>query len=243
MSVSAPQLNLDALQRLRTGAEVLTYGCAGKEDRWQAIDDYANASPDGRWMHLQTFETKADDELVGAFLMSASNPRYRGGSAGMTQSSWGPSWPGPPTPTSWPVPPTGPPPASRAPAAPPRALVPGLRAPTAAEAALLPAGSIIGDDSDEAIHAYLKAVGGDWVDECGDSVGSNWAGSEDEIVLRVGDGTQPGAYLAPDCSPDALVDLLLSRADLRDALAARVPALRDLADALRELVGLQGGGS
>jgi hypothetical protein len=39
------------------------------------------------------------------------------------------------------------------------------------------------------------------------------------------------------------VDLLLSRADLRDALAARVPALRDLADALRELVGLQGGGS
>jgi hypothetical protein len=194
-----------------------------------------------RWAHVQTCETRTDDELGGAFLMSGgARPLAYSGSAGMTSSSYASAFYPPPAPR--PHNPR-PPPAPLPPAAPPRALVPGLRAPKTEEAALLPVGSVIYFGDGRMSYGYEKTASGAWVDHEGEELDGTWTGCPDEVVLRVGDGTQPGAYLAPDCSPDALVDLLLSRADLRDALAARVPALRDLADALRELVGLQGGGS
>jgi hypothetical protein len=241
MSVSAPFLDLAALQRLRTGAEVLTYGKAGREERWRAVEDYMYVPGRMRWAHVQTCETRTDDELVGAFLMSGGGG-YRSGSAGMTSSSWMPSVPLAMSPAQWGA---SAPPAPRPPSAPevaPRPTAPGMRALTDLELALLPAGSVLHYSDGTLSYAYEKNAHGDWFDHDGETLEMDGADAQ-TVLLRVGDGTQPGAYLAPDCSPDALVDLLLSRADLRDALAARVPALRDLADALRELVGLQGGGS
>jgi hypothetical protein len=141
MSVSAPFLDLAALQRLRTGAEVLTYGKAGREERWRAVEDYMYVPGRMRWAHVQTCETRTDDELVGAFLMSGgARPLAYSGSAGMTSSSYASAFYPPPAPR--PHNPR-PPPAPLPPAAPPRALVPGLRAPKTEEAALLPVGSVI----------------------------------------------------------------------------------------------------
>jgi hypothetical protein len=224
MSVSAPVLDLAWIQRLRTGAQVEMYDPArGRSVRWTLLDSMASG---WRWQS-QNGDLAKDGSMVGAYLMSDGNGfggGYGGGSAGMTQSMWIPA----------PAPSPSKPKRRTQPAATQsivRALVPGMRAPTTEEAALLPEGSIIysGDG-----YGYEKNADGSWVDHDGEEFDS-WNGCDSEVILRVGDGTQTGAYLAPSCSPDELIALLLDRGDLRAALADRVPALRDLADAIGEL--------
>jgi hypothetical protein len=187
----------------------------------------------GSWITADGSAVVHASIIVGATLRSRASISYQGGAC-MTGSTWSAqSW----TAT---VPRATRPATPAAPVVPNRPLVAGLRAPTESECAALPIGSIVVSDQEagtRGLSAWRKHDDTNWLDDDGDlgATGNGFA-FDAYYVLRVGPADAPNAYLPPTISADDLIGLLFERPDLRDALAAKVPGMRSLADAIGEIV-------